>query len=100
MKLLYLSEALPLSLGDSLLFFPNVNPHEPLDGHLIFVGYQASETAEAGLAFKLRANFGEGQEDLPRLGLRGTAKLYGKRMPLIVSLLRRPILQLRQFLGL
>ena len=95
-----ISEALPLNLGDSLLFFPNVNPHEPLDGSLIFIGYQASETAEAGLAFKLRASFDEGQEDLPRLGLRGTAKLYGRRMPLIVSLLRRPILQLRQFLGL
>ncbi len=93
-----MSETLPLGQGDSLLFFPNISPYAPLSGKLSFIGYQAAETPEAGLAFSLRASFASG-ESLPRLGLRGTAKLYGSRAPLIALLLRRPVLQLRQWLG-
>jgi Biotin-lipoyl like/HlyD family secretion protein len=37
---------------------------------------------------------------VPRIGARGTARLYGERVPLAVQLLRRPIMALRQFLGL
>ena len=94
-----ISETLPLKLGDAVLFFPNIKPHAPLSGTLTFIGYQASETPGAGLAFSLRADF-VGEESVPRLGLRGTAKLYGDRMPLAALLLRRPFLQLRQWLGL
>lgn len=94
-----MSETLPLGQGDALLFFPNISPYAPLSGKLAYIGYQAAETPEAGLAFSLRASFAAG-EDPPRLGLRGTAKLYGSRAPLIALLLRRPVLQLRQWLGL
>ncbi len=94
-----MSETLPLAEGDGILFFPNISPHAPLPGTLVFIGYQASETPEAGLAFTLRAHFTPG-ESLPRLGLRGTAKLYGERRPVIAHLLRRPILQLRQWAGI
>lgn len=93
-----MSETLPLRQGERLLFFPNISPHTPLPGTLTFIGYQASETPDAGLAFTLRASFAPG-ETLPRLGLRGTAKLYGERMPLVILLLRRPFLQVRQWLG-
>lgn len=37
---------------------------------------------------------------LPRIGARGTARLYGDRVPLIVQLLRRPVAATRQFIGL
>ncbi len=94
-----MSETLPLNLGDSLLFFPNISPHAPLPGTLAFIGYQAAETPGAGLAFTLRAQFAP-ESPLPRLGLRGTAKLYGQRAPLAALLLRRPFLQVRQWLGL
>jgi hypothetical protein len=93
-----MSETLPLQQGDEFLFFPNISPHAPVSGTLNFIGYQASETPDAGLAFTLRGLF-EAGESVPRLGLRGTAKLYGGRMPLIALLLRRPFLQLRQWLG-
>ena len=93
-----MSEALPLAPGDEFLFFPNISPHAPVSGSLNFIGYQASETPEAGLAFTLRGLFAAG-ESAPRLGLRGTAKLYGKRAPLAALLLRRPFLQIRQWLG-
>ena len=94
-----MSESLPLEQGNSLLFFPNVSPHTPLAAQLSYLAYQAEESPEAGLAFTLRASFSP-EDALPRLGLRGTAKLYGERMPLVALLLRKPVLQLRQWLGL
>ena len=36
----------------------------------------------------------------PRIGTRGTARLYGQRVPLIFQVLRRPIAATRQFVGL
>ena len=40
--------------------------------------------------------------DLPeaRIGLKGTAKLYGERAPLGYLLLRRPIASVREWTGL
>ena len=35
----------------------------------------------------------------PRIGARGTARLYGERVPLIFQLLRRPLVATRQFIG-
>ena len=94
-----MGESLPLKLGDSLVFFPNIAPHAPLEAQLRYVGYQASEHPATGLAFTLRAAFLPDQP-LPRLGLRGTAKLYGARSPLVALILRKPLLQVRQWLGL
>ena len=39
-------------------------------------------------------------EQAPRIGLRGTAKVYAKRVPLAVYLFRRPLAALRKTLGL
>ena len=36
---------------------------------------------------------------LPRLGIRGTAQLYGGNVPLAFALFRRPIASLRQWAG-
>lgn len=38
--------------------------------------------------------------DAPRIGARGTARLYGKTVPLAVQLLRRPVAVFRQAFGL
>jgi len=37
--------------------------------------------------------------DIPRIGARGTARLYGKQVTLAYQLLRRPIAVVRQYLG-
>jgi hypothetical protein len=39
-------------------------------------------------------------EDVSRLGLRGSAKIDGERVPLGYFLFRRPLLILRQWLGM
>ena len=37
---------------------------------------------------------------MPRIGLRGTAKIYGEKVTLFYYLARRPLAAARQFLGL
>lgn len=93
-----MDEYLPQDEGDEILFFPNVSPGSPRQASLRQVGFQAQESVQAGLAFRLRADLEPGQEVL-RLGVRGSAKLYGGRAPLIYVVLRKPFFKLRQWLG-
>ena len=93
-----MEEFIPQEPGDEILFYPNISPGSPLDATITLVGYQAQETAQAGLAFHLRAELEPGQPSV-RLGVRGSAKLYGSRAPLIYIILRKPIMKARQWLG-
>ena len=97
--LLPMDEYLPQASGDTVLFFPNVSPGSPLTARIYQVGFHAQETPQAGQAFRLRADFESGGSD-PRLGVRGSAKLYGSRAPLVYALLRKPFMKLRQWLGI
>ena len=54
-------------------------------------------TADAILAFAITA---KPVGATPRIGSRGTAKLYGQWVPLSYALLKRPIASLRQYIGL
>jgi hypothetical protein len=96
--LLPMKETLPVAPGGEGLFFPNISPGSPLRITLHYVSYQASEPVGDSLAFTLRGGFTD-QDDLPRLGMRGTAKIYGPRMPLIAIALRYPVRMVRQWLG-
>ena len=51
------------------------------------------------MAYLLKADLGSNQA-LPRIGLIGTAKLHGSRVPLVYYALRRPMTAVRQWLGL
>ncbi|RYY64338.1 MAG: HlyD family efflux transporter periplasmic adaptor subunit, partial [Comamonadaceae bacterium] len=85
--------------GAAVTFFQNIAPLSALDARLSIVGYEAEQTVDAGLAYVLRADFAPGTE-LPRLGLRGTARVYGGYVPLGYYLLRRPLGALRRMVGL
>ena len=66
---------------------------------LAVLGWQFSQRPDwqKALAFAVTARpLGEP----PRIGSRGTAKLYGQWVPLSYSLLRRPLTAARQFIGL
>lgn len=92
-------DAIVLAPGAEVRFFQNIAPLSALDAKLTEVGYEAEQTVDSGLAFTLRAEFLPGTE-LPRLGLRGTAKVYGDKVPLGYYLLRRPLASLRRLVGL
>ena len=92
------ADAIPVEPGAEVRFYQNVAPLSSLSGRLTQVGYEAESTVDAGLAFVLKGEFDAGTET-PRLGLRGTAKVYGASVPLGYYLLRRPLGSLRRLLG-
>lgn len=81
------------------LFFPNVAPDEPTAGRLASVGYAATLNAEGVLAYTARAQLAADAPAL-RLGLKGTAKIYGPRRPFLLWVLRRPLAVLSEWLSL
>lgn len=91
-------DTLRVNIGDELLFYSNITPTAPLTAKITFVGYRATEIAGVGMAYTLRAEFATTEK--PQLGLRGMAKLYGAPQPLILQLLRLPIMTIRQWLGI
>ncbi len=96
--LLPAQESINLDSDADLNFFLNVSPERPVAATLSFAGYHAEDTPEAGMAFRLKAEFGEEDPRL-RIGLRGTAKIYGERKPLIAIALRKPLTLIRQWLA-
>ncbi|MFJ2985870.1 MULTISPECIES: efflux RND transporter periplasmic adaptor subunit [unclassified Pseudomonas] len=96
---------LELPVGDAIALQPGAEvalflDSDPLHRHLAQLeraAYEAQASAAGQLAYRLDAAFVEGP---PRIGLRGTAKLYGERAPLAYYLLRRPLAAVRQGLGL
>ncbi len=62
------------------------------------LGYNARMTPEKILAYQLEATFIK-TDNIPQLGAKGTARIYGSRVPLIYYLFRRPLQALRQTMG-
>ena len=92
------ADAITLEEGSRVRMFLNTDPVNPLDATLYQASYEAELTPEGVLAFRIKANF-EG-EKRPRVGLKGTAKIYGEKVSLFYYLMRRPLAAARQFLGL
>lgn len=94
-------DAIALPAEAPVRLFLNTAPADPLPATLLRVGYRAAPTAEGAMAYRVRARLDE--EALarqPRIGLKGTAKLYGASTPLYGYLLRKPLATLRVWLGL
>ncbi|MGZ5049493.1 MAG: efflux RND transporter periplasmic adaptor subunit [Methylobacter sp.] len=92
-----MDDMIALKPGDEVLFFPNVAPHHPLAASLTYFSYRTSPTPADVMAYRLKADFSD-TTDLPRLGYRGTAKLYGERRPFLLWLLRKPLRTARLWL--
>lgn len=92
------ADAIALETGADVRLFLNVTPNAAQDAQLTQIGYRAALTPDNVMAYRLRARFI--QDDAQRrVGLKGTAKLYGKRTLLVAYLLRKPLATLRVWLG-
>ena len=78
--------------------FLDVNPISPYKGKLLRSTYEPELSPEEVLSYKLVSSF-EGNKKIPRIGLRGTAKVYGSRVILFYYLFRKPITFVRQLIG-
>ncbi|VXC17875.1 Multidrug transporter [Pseudomonas sp. 8Z] len=91
------SDAIALEPGADVALFLDSDPLHRHEAKLERAAYEAQGTAAGQLAYRLDAAFAATP---PRIGLRGTAKLFGDRAPLAYYLLRRPLAAARQGLGL
>ena len=92
-----LADASSLQPGDPIQLFLNASPLEPLQAKLRYMAHEAVERPEGYQAFRLRAALERPTEH--RVGLKGTAKLFGEKVPLIYWVLRRPLTTVRLYLG-
>ncbi len=85
--------------GAQSQFFRDTDPTRPIPARIVRTAYEAEMSPSGNLAFRLGATF-EDEADPPRLGVQGTARIYGEQVSLYYFLLRRPLAVLRQWLGL
>ncbi len=97
--LMRVGDTISLRNGNPVKLFLNTDPTRPLPASVYRVSYDATEGPDGSLGFTVKARFDE-DVALPRIGLKGTAKLYGDKVTLFYYLMRRPIATLRQTLGL
>jgi len=77
----------------------NTSPLAPVKAQVKYVQYEATQRPDGTLAYRLRATLDK-EQALQRVGLKGTAKVAGERVPLVYWILRRPLAIARQFIGL
>jgi hypothetical protein len=92
------ADAVTLEPGTRIRMFLDVAPLEPLSAWLEQTSYQAVLSPDGVASYRVRARL-EGTQALARVGLKGTAKLFGERVPLAYYLFRRPLAALRQWSG-
>lgn len=85
-------------LGSEVVFFSNLSPDRPDRGKLVFASYSSTVAADGVMSYAFRAALDPGPA--LRLGLKGTAKIYGPRRVLALWLLRRPLTVLREWLSI
>ena len=97
------ADAIDIEPGAQLRLFLQVAPLAPLNARLVQTSYQAVLSPDGIASYRLRARFlvedSERAAELARIGLRGTAKLYGESASLGYYLFRRPLAFLRQWTG-
>jgi hypothetical protein len=94
-----IADAINLETGSKVQFFLNIDPTTPVSAELYFAAYEAEVTPDEALAYRLKARFKQA-DVLPRIGLKGTAKVFGSRVPFVYYVLRRPLAALRQWMGM
>ena len=91
-------DAVELEPGARVELLLHVDPLSPISAQIERASYEATQTPEGTLAYIVRARMEPGQA-LPRIGLRGTAKVYGGKVSLGYYLLRKPLAFVRRSLG-
>jgi multidrug efflux pump subunit AcrA (membrane-fusion protein) len=92
------ADAITLSPGADVDFFLNIAPESPLRATLRQASYEATQSSAGLLGYRLKAKLSDSAHP-PRIGLKGTAKVFGERVSLFYYLLRRPLAAARQFVG-
>ena len=91
------SDALALEAGAPVKMYLNTAPLAALPASITQTSYEVTRSPEGPLAYVLKADLRGGEA---RIGLKGTAKLFGSPAPLAYHVLRRPLAQVRATMGI
>ncbi len=92
------ADAIALDPGTRVVLYLTNDPQHPREATLTSAAFRAEVMPGGTVGYRIRADF-KGTEQVPRIGLSGVAKIYGKKVPLAYALFRRPLTALRQRLG-
>lgn len=92
------ADAVNLELGADMTLYLHVAPLSPLPGLLEETSYQAIVSPEGIASYRVRGAL-TGRSEVARVGLKGTAKVYGRRVPVAYLVFRRPLAALRAWCG-
>jgi hypothetical protein len=90
-------DAIQLDAGTAVRMFLNISPLSSFAATVTQTSYEAVQTAEGTVAYVLKAKLEDHAP--PRIGLKGTAKLYAGYVPLGYYVLRKPLAWLRRAAG-
>jgi hypothetical protein len=92
-----IGDAIPLADKAPVSLYLAATPLSSLSGALRYMSHRAVPRPDGSFAYRVRARLdgAAGQ----RIGLKGTAKLYGGWVPLGYWVLRRPLASVRQFIA-
>jgi multidrug resistance efflux pump len=94
------SDAIVLKQGAEVQLYLDSDPLTAVKAELSSASFHAQPDAAGALSYRVRAKFvPEEGADVPRIGLRGTAKVYGDRVLLGYYLFRKPLSAIRQWIG-
>ncbi len=93
------ADAINLEQGAAIQVFLDVAPLNPLSAELSQTSYQSVLSPDGVASYNLRGQLLDKNRQHARIGLQGTAKVYGQKVPLAYYLLRRPIAAARQWSG-
>jgi multidrug efflux pump subunit AcrA (membrane-fusion protein) len=92
-----IGNALPLPEQADVNLYLASSPLSSLSAKVRYMAHDAVVRPDGTYAYRVRASLEQGTEQ--RVGLKGTVKLSGGRVPLIYWMLRRPLATIRQALG-
>ena len=92
-----LADAIALPPGAPVDLYLNASPLSSVSATLRYMAHDAVQRADGSYAYRVRASLAAPTDH--RVGLKGTAKLHGPRVPLIYWVLRRPLASFRGALG-
>lgn len=93
-----IGDAIPLREGAGVKLYLDARPLSPVDAELRYFSHEAVERPDGSYAYRVRARISDGAGN--RVGLKGTAKLYGGWVPLSYWMLRRPLAAIRSTVGI
>lgn len=94
------SDNLPIDMNEPINVYLNIAPEKALQAKLRFISNESVLSDTQIPSFTAEAEWVDKDMSAPRLGLKGTAVLFGDRVTLLYYFMRKPISSFRKITGL